>query len=156
MWTLRLCYPKCKAVPSVSPHVPGCAKSNNFPLSLLQSCQHVMCARSPVWSLRSPWTSDHSETSSPWGSASFDSVFSWSVLLQHKCTTLIYNTICGSLHIVRVVDIRTIKPLQSWAENVSDAVSDRSCGLIGGKNSLHLFVGSTMHLGQGFSKLLYW
>ena len=35
-------YPRCKAVPSVSPHVPGCHnKSNNFPLSLLQSWQHV-------------------------------------------------------------------------------------------------------------------
>ena len=40
-------YPQCKAVPSVSPHVPGCSnKSNNFPLSLLQSCQHV----TPAWS----------------------------------------------------------------------------------------------------------
>lgn len=33
---------KRKAMPSVSPRVPGChSKSNNFPLSLLQSCQHV-------------------------------------------------------------------------------------------------------------------
>lgn len=40
-------YPKCKAVPSASPRVPGRhRKNNNFPLSLLQSCQHVMPAPS--------------------------------------------------------------------------------------------------------------
>lgn len=34
-------YPKCTAVPSASPCVPGCHnKRSNFPLSLLQSC-HV-------------------------------------------------------------------------------------------------------------------